>query len=282
MNSVVQPTLGAGLGLKPQHFDAALDSRTPGLWFELHPENYMAEGGPRLAWLELLRARHPLSLHGVGMSLASSEPPDEAHLARLAGLVDRLEPALVSEHLAWSRWQGLSFPDLLPVPRTRALLDALVANIGRVQDRLKRPIALENPSHYLHLDHELDEVELLRTLAQRSGCRLLVDVNNVYVGARNTGFDAQRWLDAVPGEHVSEIHLAGHHADPALGEALLIDAHDAPVAEPVWALYERLVARIGPRPTLIERDDKLPAFDELMRERARAQRPPDPLLAEAA
>jgi uncharacterized protein (UPF0276 family) len=282
MSSLVQQTLGAGLGLKPQHFDAALDSRTPGLWFELHPENYMADGGPRLAWLEVLRARHPLSLHGVGMSLASSEPPDEAHLARLAVLVDRFEPALVSEHLAWSRWQGLSFPDLLPVPRTRALLDALCANIGRVQDRLKRPIAIENPSHYLRLDHHIDEVEFLRTLARRSGCRLLVDVNNVYVGARNTGFDAQRWIDALPGEHVAEIHLAGHHADPALGEALLIDAHDAAVAEPVWALYERLVARIGPRPTLIERDDKLPAFDELMRERARAQRLLDPLLAAAA
>jgi uncharacterized protein (UPF0276 family) len=263
----------AGLGLKPVHFDAALACGDAGLWFEVHPENYMAAGGPRLAWLHLLRERHPLSLHGVGMSLASAAGIDAAHLQRLAALVDRLAPALVSEHLAWSRWQGAHFPDLLPVPRTVEALATLGANIGRVQDRLRQPIAIENPSHYLQIDaHEFDEVEFLHELARRTGCRLLVDVNNVFVSASNVGIDAHDWLDRVDGALVAEIHLAGHHADPQWGERLLIDSHDEPVAEAVWMLYERLVDRIGPRPTLIERDDKLPAFDVLRRERARAHR----------
>lgn len=264
-------TLTAGLGLKPVHFEAALACTDDGLWFEVHPENYMVDGGPRLAWLGLLRERHPLSLHGVGLSLASVEPPDAAHLARLAALVDRFEPALVSEHLAWSRWGDAAFPDLLPVPRTAESLRALATNVDRVQERLKRRIAIENPSHYLRIDdHEYDEVGFLTELAQRTGCRLLVDVNNVFVSANNVGIDAGAWIDRIDGELVAEIHLAGHHADPAWGEALLIDAHDAPVAEPVWALYARLVARIGARPTLIERDDKLPPFDALRAERARA------------
>jgi uncharacterized protein (UPF0276 family) len=257
--------------LKPAHFDAALACADTGLWFEVHPENYMVDGGPRLAWLGLLRARHPLSLHGVGLSLASAEPPDSAHLARLVALVERFEPALVSEHLAWSRWGGAAFPDLLPVPRTAESLAALAANIGRVQDRLKRRIAIENPSHYLQIDaHAYDEVGFLAELARRTGCRLLVDVNTVFVSANNVGIDAGAWIDRIDGDLVAEIHLAGHHADPQWGAALLIDGHDAPVAESVWALYERLIARIGPRPTLIERDDSLPPFDALRAERARA------------
>jgi uncharacterized protein len=148
----------------------------------------------------------------------------------------------------------------------------VAANIGRVQDRLKRAIAVENPTHYLRLDHELDEVDFLVDLSRRSGCSLLVDVNNVFVSARNLGLDAAAWLDRVPGDRVAEIHLAGHHADPTYGERLLIDSHDAPVAEPVWSLYERLITRIGPRPTLIERDDNLPGFDDLLAERRRAHR----------
>jgi len=264
-------TLTAGLGLKPVHFDEALACADDGLWFEVHPENYMADGGPRLAWLGRVRDRHPLSLHGVGLSLASVEAPDAAHLARLASLVDRFEPALVSEHLAWSRTVGASFPDLLPVPRTVEALSVLAVNVGCVQDRLKRPIALENPSHYLHFDeHEFGEVDFLTELARRTGCRLLVDVNNVFVSANNLGTDPSSWIDAVPAELVAEVHLAGHHADPRFGAGLLIDGHDAPVAEPVWALFERLIERIGSRPTLLERDDNLPLFDELRRERARA------------
>ena len=263
--------LTAGLGLKPQHYDEALHCTATGLWWEVHPENYLAEGGPRLAWLEAIRARHPVALHGVSLSLAADTPPDAAHLARLAALARRVEPVIISEHLAWSTWRGQYLPDLLPFPRTQAALHRIVDNIARTQDALQRPIAIENPTHYLHIDgHDWLETEFLTELVQRTGCALLLDVNNVYVSANNLGFDAQTYLNAFPLHAVAEIHLAGHHADPRLGDALLIDSHDAPVAEPVWALYERLIARTGPRPTLIERDDQLPDFATLMQERNRA------------
>ena len=264
--------LSAGLGLKPQHFADARDCAAPGLWFEVHPENYMVDGGPRLAWLEAIRRDHPLSLHGVASSIAADADPDPDHLDRLARLVDRFEPALVSEHLAWSTWRGAYCPDLLPVPRTAEALARIVANIGRVQERLRRPIALENPSHYLRFgQHEFGEVEFLAEIARRSGCALLFDVNNVFVSASNLGDDAARTIDVVPGELIAEIHLAGHSADPLLGRRLLIDSHDAPVAQAVWRLYERLIARIGPRPTLIERDENIPDFTELLAERQQAQ-----------
>ena len=265
--------LSAGLSLKPQHFDAARDCHAAGLWFEIHPENYMVDGGPRLAWLEAIRARHPLSLHGVAMSLAADADPDAAHLANFKRLVDRFEPALVSEHLAWSTWNGAYRPDLLPFPRSTEALVRICANVARVQDTLKRRIAIENPSHYLRIDgHEFSEIAFLTEIAARTGCGLLLDVNNVYVSARNLGCDPVRYLDAFPAAYVDEIHLAGHGVDTNFGDALLIDSHDAAVAPEVWKLYEQLIARIGARPTLIERDDNLPAFDELLAERSRAQR----------
>jgi uncharacterized protein len=264
-------TLTAGLGLKPQHFDEALACGQPGLWFEVHPENYLVEGGPRLAWLDAIRARHPVSLHGVSLSLAADAAPDAAHLQRLAALADRIEPQLVSEHLAWSAWRGNYLPDLLPFARTHAALARIADNIARTQDALARRIAIENPSHYLHLEgHDWDEIDFLRELSRRTGCGLLLDVNNVYVSARNLGFSAEAYLDAFPADAVMEIHLAGHAPDPRLGQALLIDSHDAPVAPAVWALYQRLITRIGPRPTLIERDDQLPPFAELLTERSQA------------
>lgn len=268
----MRATPSAGLGLKPEYFEDALAAPADGLWFEVHPENYMVAGGPRLAWLEAIRARHPLSLHGVALSLAADVPPDAAHLARLAALVERYEPALVSEHLAWSTWQGAYRPDLLPFPRTSAALGRIAENVERAQDVLGRRIAIENPSHYLTIDgHEWDEIDFLEALARRTGCALLLDVNNVYVSARNVGLSAEAYVDAFPGALVAEIHLAGHSADPALGPRLLVDSHDAPVDPAVWALFERLIARIGPRPTLIERDGNLPGFDVLMEERARAE-----------
>ncbi len=261
----------AGLGLKPEHYEEALACPAEGLWFEVHAENYMVEGGPRLAWLEAIRARHPVSLHGVSLSLAADAPPDAAHLERLAALADRIAPALVSEHLAWSAWRGVYHPDLLPFPRSQEALLRVVQNIARTQDALKRPIAIENPSHYLRIEgHDWGEIEFLTELARRTGCGLLLDVNNVYVSARNLDFSAEDYLDAFPGAAVMEVHLAGHSPDPRLGQALLVDSHDAPIAPAVWVLYERLIARIGPRPTLIERDDQLPPFAELLEERKRA------------
>jgi uncharacterized protein (UPF0276 family) len=260
----------AGLGFKPQHFSEALASPAVGLWFEVHAENYMVDGGPRLAMLEELRSVHMLSLHGVGLSLGSAEEPDFDHLAALKRLVDRFEPALVSEHLAWSRFHGRSFPDLLPVPRTNETLALLSANIGRVQDTLGREILIENPTHYLPIaQHRWSETSFLRELARRSGCKLLIDVNNVAVGANNVGFDAAQWLAEIPPKLVGEIHLAGHSLD-ADGR-LLIDSHDEPISEPVWDLYEGFIAQVGPRPTLIERDGNVPAFADLMAERDRAQ-----------
>ena len=276
-------SLTAGLGLKPQHYDAALGCAAAGLWFEVHPENYMVAGGPRLAWLEAIRGKHPISLHGVALSLAADAEPDAMHLQRLAELARRIEPALISEHLAWSTWRGAYHPDLLPFPRTTQALARIADNISRTQDALQRRIAVENPSHYLKLDgHEWSETEFLRELARRTGCGLLLDVNNVYVSARNMGYSAEDYLDAFPGKPVMEIHLAGHAPDPKLGNALLVDSHDAPVAPAVWALYERLIRRIGARPTLIERDDNLPAFDVLLAERDRADRVLRNPLAEAA
>lgn len=265
-------TPSAGLGLKPEHFDAALECRADGLWFEVHPENYMATGGPRPAWLRAIRECHPVALHGVGLSLAADADPDPLHLERLAALARQIDPARVSEHLAWSAWRGIYLPDLLPFPRTRAALARIAANVGRVQDRLGRRISIENPSHYLRIEgHEFDEIGFLSELARRSGCGLLLDVNNVFVSANNLGFDAAAWIDAFPGALIDEIHLAGHSRDPLHGDALLIDSHDSPVAAEVWALYRRLIARVGPRPTLIERDGNLPGFAELLAERARAQ-----------
>lgn len=260
--------LSAGLGLKPVHGEAAFACSLPGLWFEVHAENCMVPGGPRLRWLDEVRAVHPLSLHGVALSLAGAEPLDVVHLGRLAALVRRLEPALVSEHLAWTASGGRYFPDLLPFARTGKALRRIAARIEQAQSVLGRRLAIENPSHYLRMDHDWDEVDFLAELATRTGCGLLLDVNNVYVSARNLGFEAAAWLDRFPGDAVVEIHLAGHSSDPTLGPALLVDSHDAPVAPPVWALYRRLLARIGPRPTLIERDGNIPPFGELLAERA--------------
>jgi uncharacterized protein (UPF0276 family) len=262
----------AGLGLKPAHYEHARAAPADGLWLEVHPENYMVDGGPRLAWLEAIRSRHPLSLHGVGLSLAADATPDARHLRALAQLAARFEPALISEHLAWSAWRGAYHPDLLPVPRTAPALARLCDNVDAAQSALRRRIAIENPSHYLRIaGHEFDEIPFLRELATRTGFALLLDVNNVFVSGRNLGFDACAYIDAFPGEFVEEIHLAGHSSDPQLGEALLIDSHDAPIAPAVWHLYERLIARIGPRPTLIERDDNLPGFATLQAERQHAE-----------
>lgn len=266
-----QRQMGAGLGLKADYYQDALDCTSDALWFEVHPENYMIGGGPRLEWLEAIGSRHPLSLHGVSLSLAADCAPDSEHLARFKALADRVQPALVSEHLAWSAWRGQYHPDLLPFPRTGEALIRIAGNIQRTQDALARQIAIENPTHYLHLaGHEWSEIDFLGELSSRTGCGLLLDINNVHISAHNLGFDAAGYIDAFAAASILEIHLAGFSHDPG-DSSLLIDSHDAPVAQSVWSLYQRLIERIGPRPTLIERDDHLPAFEVLLAERDIAQ-----------
>jgi uncharacterized protein (UPF0276 family) len=262
-------SLTAGLSFKPQHLEEVLSARDPGLWFEVHAENYMVDGGPRLAALTAVRERRAISIHAVGLSLASADPPGEDYLDRLERLVRRFEPLAVSDHLAWQKHDGVHHADFLPFPRTRAALTRVAENVDRVQTRLGRPILVENPSLYVDLPgHEMSEADFLSDLSSRTGCGLLVDVNNLFVSAANLRFRAEEAVDAIPAEAIGEIHLAGHAPD-AEGE-LLIDTHDRPVCEPVWALWRRLVDRIGPRPTLIERDGDVPAFATLMAERHRA------------
>lgn len=263
--------LTAGIGLKPEHFADALQARHPGLWFEVHPENYYMAGGPRLDGLLAIAERHPVSLHGVSLSLAADAPPDPSQLRRLVDLAARVRPALVSEHLAWSAWRGHYQPDLLPFPRTDAALDRIVDNVSRVQDALGRRIAVENPSHYVRFDEQRwDEIDFLAALAERSGCGLLLDINNVQVSAHNLGFDPLAWLARFPVEAIMEIHLAGNEVDPG-GTGLLIDSHGAAIDEDVWTLYAALIARSGARPSLIERDDDVPPLSVLLQERERAQ-----------
>ncbi len=272
MNSTRQaPLLGAGVGLKPEYYRDVMAASDPELWVEVHPENYMTDGGPRLAWLSAIRDRRPLSLHGVGMSLASDEPIDPTHVARWRSLVDRFEPELISEHVAWSKKDGVYFADLLPTPATRQAADQLADNIDRMQDALGRTILIENPSLYVDLKGDMSEPEFLVEVCGRTGCGLLLDVNNVFVTANNIGRDARDYIEAIPGSLIGEVHLAGHRPDSVLGDALLIDSHDEAVNEEVWALYDGLIKRVGPKPTLIERDSNLPTFAELVSEVRRAQ-----------
>ena len=258
-----------GIGLRQPHYREAFD-RLPALGFvEVHSENFFHEGGASLHALERARAAWPVSLHGVGLSLASADELAEAHLAKLARLVERIEPALVSEHLCWGGVGGLHFNDLLPFPYGRESLELLVARVGRVQEVLKRRILVENLSAYVEFrDSEMTETAFLAELVRRSGCGLLLGGNNLYVNAVNFGFDPESRLAELPASAIGEIHLAGHH----VGEDCLIDTHDARVCDGVWALHESACRRFGPRPTLIEWDADLPELDVLLDEAAHARR----------
>ena len=260
-----------GLGFKPQHFAAIRESGAGAGFFEVHAENHMGAGGPPLRMLEAIRADRALSIHGVGLSIGHPGPLDRDHLDRLARLVARFEPESFSEHLAWSS-HGAHLADLLPLPLTEETLEIVVAHVDEVQARLKRRMLLENPSTYvLFASSDIPEVEFLETVARRTGCGLLLDVANVDVSATNHGFDPTAYLDRFPLDLVEEIHLAGRFETTcAAGLPLFIDAHGSPVADPVWRLYERVIARGGVKPTLIEWDNDVPAFDVLAAEGARA------------
>lgn len=267
-----QALSGSGIGLRSPHVEQMLATRPPVAWLEVHAENYMG-GGPALAALERLRTDYPVAVHGVGLSLGSAEGLDARHLERLARLVERLEPALVSEHLSWSVVGGAYLNHLLPLPYTAETLEVVSEHVSRVQERLGRPILVENPSGYLRLrPSTMPEAEFLDALTRRTGCRLLCDVNNVHVTCANLGGDPDGYLSALPAAAVAEIHLAGHAVNDADGRAILIDDHGSPVSEAVWRLYERALARFGACPTLIEWDTDVPALDVLLDEAARAAR----------
>jgi uncharacterized protein len=268
--SLARPSVGAGL--KPAHYAAILEDRPAIGFFEIHAENYMNAGGPNHRWLAAIRELYPLSVHGVGLSLGSTEPLDRDHLARLKRVVERTKPALVSEHLAWSTFAGRAFPDLLPLPYDDAGLRRIAERIDRVQAALGRRILIENPATYLRFAGDgLVETQFLEGLCAATGCGLLLDVNNVFVSAANHRFDARHYLDALPLERVEEIHLAGHAEAHDRHGAFLIDDHGGPVAEPVWALYRHAIARGGPRPTLIEWDNNVPDWPVLLAETQKAR-----------
>ncbi|HEY1748122.1 MAG TPA: DUF692 domain-containing protein [Xanthobacteraceae bacterium] len=255
----------AGVGFKPAHFHDILADAGPVGFFEVHAENYMGAGGPPHAQLRALRERYPLSIHGVGLSIGSAQPLDRDHLARLKTLCERYQPESFSEHLAWSSHDGVYLNDLLPLPYTKETLLRIAEHIDQVQNVLGRTMLLENPSSYVRvIGSTMSEVEFLAELARRTGCGLLLDVNNIFVSATNLGTSAASYLEAFPFDRVREVHLGGHHDDDRGAEApLLIDAHGSPVAPPVWSLYASVIDRAGPLPTLIEWDNAIPDWPTL-------------------
>ncbi|SEM36293.1 hypothetical protein SAMN04487857_101356 [Pseudomonas sp. ok272] len=262
----------AGLGLKPEHFTHVLDTLPDIGFFEVHAENYMVAGGPFHHYLGQIRERYALSLHGVGLSIGAEGPLDTLHLERLGTLIERYQPHAFSEHLAWSSHGQVFLNDLLPLAYNQATLDRVCTHIDQVQSHLKRPMLLENPATYLQFEHSsLPETEFIRAVIQRTGCGLLLDVNNVYVSCINHLHDPLAYIDALPLHAVGEIHLAGFAEDTdSLGERLLIDDHGAPVDRAVWALYQQVLERVGPVATLIERDNRVPAFAVLHAEARQA------------
>ena len=263
----------AGIGFKPLHFAAIDADDAPPAFFEVHAENYLGAGGLPHAQLAALRARAPISVHGVGLSLGGTTPPDAAHLARIAALLRRHDAAVYSEHLAWSTHDGRFFNDLLPLCYDKATLARVCAHIDEVQLRLGRRLLLESPSTYLEFERStFDEADFLAQIVRRTGCALLLDINNVHVSCANNGRDVYAYLDALPLHAVRQVHLAGHAVtQDEDGTPLLIDDHGAPVAASVWALYSQLLARIGPVPTLIEWDTHVPDYSTLRAEARKAQ-----------
>ena len=266
------PTAAAplfGLGLRKPHYADFLEGHVPVDFVEVISENFMVDGGRPRRILRAVRERYPVILHGVSMSLGSAGGLDGAYLARLRALVDEVEPLFVSDHLSWSRVDGFNSHDLLPLPYTHEALDLLCANIARAQDALGREMLIENPSSYISfMPADMTEWQFLSAMCARTGCHLLLDVNNIFVSATNHGFDPAEYLDGLPHAHVRQIHLAGH----SQGQDLLIDTHDRPVPPPVWDIYARIIGRLGPVATMIERDDDIPPLGQLLAELAVARR----------
>lgn len=263
----------AGVGLKPEHYGDIFAQKPDMGFFEVHAENYMGEGGLPHRVLTEIRQDYPLSVHGVGLSIGAENGLDPDHLTRLRNVVDRYQPGMVSEHLAWSTHDSIFLNDLLPLPYTEKVLRRVVEHVDRVQTVLGRTILMENPSTYVAFaESEMSETDFVAELQKRSGCGLLLDVNNVFVSATNQHYSPKGYIDAFPLEHVREIHLGGHATDTDDdGAPLLIDAHDREVSDPVWQLYAYVLAKTGRLPTLIEWDNDLPSWDVLAGDALRAE-----------
>jgi uncharacterized protein (UPF0276 family) len=260
--------LGFGLGLRPAHYTAILESNPAVDWFEVITENYLVGGGRPLHFLDAIRARYPIVMHGVSLSIGSTAPLDLDYIDGVRDLAARCEPEWISDHLCWTGTDGVNLHDLLPLPYTEEALAHVAPRVAEVQDRLGRTLVLENVSSYIsYTTSAMTEWEFLAELARRTGCRLLLDVNNVYVSSRNHGFDPRTFIDGIPSERVQQFHLAGHLD---LGTHV-IDTHDAPVCEAVWDLYAHALRRHGPVSTLLERDDHIPPLEELVAELERAR-----------
>jgi len=260
-----------GLGLRKPHYADFLEGETPVPvdFVEVISENFMVAGGKPRHILRQVRERHPVALHGVSMSVGSADGVDRDYLRRLRALADEIEPMIVSDHLCWTRIEGFNSHDLLPLPYTEEALDIVCANIAIAQDVLGRAMLIENPSSYVAFDDApMTEWEFLDAMSRRTGCGLLLDVNNIFVSATNHGFDPHAYLAGIPADRVRQIHLAGH----SRGRTMLIDTHDKPVPPAVWALYEAAITRLGPVATMIERDDDIPPLAELLDELAIARR----------
>ncbi len=273
MNESAKIPAACGIGLKAEHYREVVAGKPKLGFFEIHAENYMGAGGPPHRWLSAIREHYPLSLHGVGLSIGGKRPLDIAHLARLKDLDRRYEPGLFSEHLAWSTHDTGYLSDLLPLPYTDETLARVCSHIEETQDFMGRQMLLENPSSYLRFtESTYSEADFIAEIVRHTGCGLLLDVNNVFVSARNLGTDPLAYIDAYPLKHVQEIHLAGHdRVAESDGGEVLIDAHGSHVVDDVWSLYAGVIARTGPVPTLIERDANLPPLGELVTEARRAE-----------
>lgn len=266
---VTLPSLGFGLGVRPQHYGALLDEHLGAVsWLEALTENYLVPGGRPLHYLERLRAHYPIVLHGVSLSIGSTDPLDDDYIDEVRALADRIEPQWISDHLCWTGVNGVNLHDLLPLPYTEETLQHIVRRIDQVQNRLKRRLVLENVSSYLSFrESEMTEWEFIAHIAERADCLLLLDLNNVYVSSVNHGFDPLAYLRHIPVERVQQFHLAGHRIN---GDHLL-DTHDAPVCEAVWELYDHALTRFGPVSTMIERDENIPPLEALLAELQRAR-----------
>ncbi len=261
-----------GVGYKTQHIDDINTNSGTVKWLEIHAENYMADGGPLIKQLRHLRENFPISCHGVGLSIGGELPLDQDHLNRLKKLIDWLQPGLFSEHLAWSTHEGGFLNDLLPLPYNSSTVTRVADHIDQVQNTLGRQMLLENPSTYVAFKSTtMDEIDFLSDIVSRTGCGLLLDVNNVFVSGTNQDYSPEDYIDRFPVEHIGELHLGGHAEDmDDHGETLLIDSHDNPVVDPVWKLFDRLLARSGPKPTLVEWDNDIPDWQILESEASRA------------